>query len=139
MSKIFIDTNILVYTMDNYDPAKQEKCRMLLKDTLNESQGVISTQVMQEFYVTATKKLGADPLLIKNILHSFERFEIVIIKQSLIYEAVDCCLINRLSFWDSLIIVAAESACCEKLWTEDLNEGQIIRNVRIENPLTVIP
>lgn len=135
MSKIFIDTNILVYAMDNFDPAKQEKCRMLLKDTLNESQGVISTQVMQEFYVTATKKLGADPLSIKNILHSFERFEIVIINQALIYEAVDCCLINRLSFWDSLIIAAAESACCKMLWTEDLNQGQIIRNVRIENPL----
>ena len=90
---------------------------------------------MQEFYVTATKKLGADPLMIKDILHSFEQFEIVIINQPLIYDAIDCSIINRLSFWDSLIIVAAESACCETLWTEDLNEGQIIRSVRIENPL----
>jgi hypothetical protein len=53
----------------------------------------------------------------------------------LIKEAIDCAIINRLSFWDALIVVAAESAHCEELWTEDLNPGQVIRGVRIENPL----
>jgi len=52
-----------------------------------------------------------------------------------IKEAIDCGIISRLSFWDALIIVAAESAQGEKLWSEDLNEGQIIREIRIENPL----
>jgi len=59
----------------------------------------------------------------------------VVITPEIIKEAIDCSLINRLSFWDSLIVVAAESARCEKIWTEDLNDGQIIRGVRIENPL----
>lgn len=135
MTKIFIDTNILVYSMDEFDPAKREKCRFLLKSAIKEFQGVISTQVMQEFYVTATKKLGADPLLVKDILHSFEQFEIVIVNPAIIYDAIDCGIINRVSFWDSLILVAAESAHCGMLWTEDLNDGQIIRSVRIENPL----
>ena len=53
----------------------------------------------------------------------------------LIKDAIDCAIINRLSFWDALVVVAAESARCETLWTEDLNHGQIIRGVRIENPL----
>lgn len=135
MSKIFVDTNILVYCMDTYDPAKQEKCRRLIRDLANESNGVISTQVMQEFYVTSTKKLGVEPLLAKDILHSFEQFETVIISPLIIKDAVDCSIINRISFWDSLIIVAAETANCVRLWSEDLNDGQVIRGVRIENPL----
>jgi predicted nucleic acid-binding protein len=135
MSKVFVDTNILIYSMDEFDPAKREKCRFVLKSAINEFQGVISTQVMQEFYVAATKKLGADPLLMKDILHSFEQFEIVMVNPAIIYDAIDCGIINRMSFRDSLIAVAAESAHCETLWTEDLNDGQIIRGVRIENPL----
>ena len=135
MSKVFIDTNILLYSMDEFDLAKREKCRFLLKSAIKEFQGVISTQVMQEFYVAATKKLGADALAVKDILHSFRRFETVVITPEIIKDAIDCSLINRLSFWDSLIVVAAESARCEKLWTEDLNDGQIIRGVRVENPL----
>ena len=135
MSKIFIDTNILVYCMDDFDPKRKERCRMLLKTLTNDLQGVISTQVMQEFYVAATKKLGVDALLAKDILHSFEQFETVIITPQIIKDAIDCSIINRISFWDSLIVLAAESARCEKIWTEDLNDGQVIRGVRIENPL----
>ena len=133
MSKIFIDTNILIYSMDVFDPAKRKKCRALLKSAKKKFQGV-----MQEFYVTSTKKLGADPLLIKDILHSFEQFEIVIVNPAIINDAIDCGIINRLSFWDSLIVVAAESARCGTLWTEDLNDGQVIRSVRIENPLKTL-
>jgi len=81
------------------------------------------------------KNLGADPLLIKDILHSFGQFEIVIVNPAIIYDAIDCGIINRISFRDSLIVVAAENAHCGILWTEDLNHGQIIRGVRIENPL----
>jgi predicted nucleic acid-binding protein len=59
----------------------------------------------------------------------------VVISSTLIKDAIDCSIINRLSFWDALIVVSAEIAQCETLWTEDLNHGQIIRGVRIENPL----
>ena len=135
MSKIFIDTNILIYSMDSFDLSKQEKCRMLLRALTGDLRGVISTQVIQEFYVTATKKLGADPLIVKDVLHSFERFETVIITPEIIKDAIDCGIINQISFWDSLIVVAAGTAHCEKLWSEDLNDGQVIRGVQVENPL----
>ncbi|MFO7708498.1 MAG: PIN domain-containing protein [Desulfobacterales bacterium] len=135
MSKVFLDTNILVYSLDRADTEKQDKCRRLIKSLTGENSGVISTQVMQEFFVAATVKLEADPLLIKDILRSLERFETVVVSPMLIKEAIDCAIINRLSFWDALIVAAAESAYCETLWTEDLNHGQVIRGVRIENPL----
>ncbi len=135
MAKVFVDTNILVYCMDESDKKRKARCRTLIEALAGDLYGVISTQVLQEFYVAATKKLRADPLAVKDILHSFRRFETVVITPEVIKDAIDCSLINRISFWDSLIVVAAESARCEKIWTEDLNDGQIIRGVRIENPL----
>ncbi len=137
MSKIFIDTNILVYSLDQFEPEKRKKCRELLKAWTGDLRGVISAQVMQEFYVASTAKLGADVLIVKDILHSFERFETIIITPQIIKDAIDCSIINRLSFWDALIVTAAEGAKCEKLWSEDLNDGQVIRGVRIENPLRI--
>ena len=137
MSKIFIDTKILVYSLDQFEAEKRKKCRDLLRTLSGDLRGVISTQVMQEFYVASTTKLGADVLIVKDILHSFERFETIIITPQIIKEAIDCSIINKLSFWDALIITAAESAKCEKLWSEDLNDGQVIRGVRIENPLKI--
>jgi predicted nucleic acid-binding protein len=135
MSKVFLDTNILVYSLDQSDSGKRGRCRKLIKGLAGESSGVISTQVMQEFYVAATAKLGADPLLVKDILRSIERFETVVVSPTLIKEAIDCAIINRVSFWDALIVVSAESARCDVLWTEDLNHGQVIRGVRVENPM----
>ena len=137
MAKVFIDTNILVYSLDKFDTERQEKCRKLLRAYTGDLHGVISTQVMREFYVAATKILGADALTVKDILHSFERFETIIITPEIIKDAIDCSIINKLSFWDALIVAAAESAGCENLWTEDLNDGQVIRGVRVVNPLTL--
>jgi len=135
MAKVFLDTNILVYSLDQSDAGKQKQSRRLIKSLSAENSGVISTQVMQEFYVAATAKLGADPLMIKDILRSLERFETVVVSPMLIKDAIDCAIINRISFWDALIVASAESAHCETLWTENLNHGQVIRGVRIENPL----
>jgi predicted nucleic acid-binding protein len=136
MPKIFIDTNLLVYSIDQHNPVKMQKCRDLLKTLTGDHKGVISTQVMQEFFVATTKKMGAEALIIKDILHAFERFEVVMITPDMIKSAIDCSIINRISFWDSLIIVAADSSNCEILWTEDLNDGQVIRGVRIKHPFS---
>lgn len=134
MSKIFIDTNVLAYCMDANDPSKRRISRRILKSVTENAKGVISTQVIQEFFVTATRKMGVDPLLAKDILHSFHHFETVIVTPDIIDEAIDCAILNRISFWDALIVAAAESAHCDTLLTEDLNPEQVIRGVRIENP-----
>ena len=135
MPKVFIDTNILVYQMDKRDHAKRSVCRDLVRKAAANGDAVISTQVLQEFYVATTTKLHIDPILIKSIMHTLENMEVVAVGNELIDDAIDASIQYKLSFWDSLIVVAAESAKCETLYTEDLNDGQIIRNVRIANPM----
>ena len=133
--KVFLATNIFVYSLDQSDSTKRKKCRNLIKSLTNENRGVISTQVLQELYVAATAKLGADPLLVKDIIRSLERLETIVVSPMLIKEAIDCLLVNRLSFWDALTVVTADSAHCEILWTEDFNHGQVIRSILTEKPL----
>lgn len=135
MSKVFVDTNILVYALQNKDRQLRARARSKLKELQDRDQGVISTQVMQEFFVVTTKKLGVDPVLTKRVLQKFENFEVVSIEPRLIYEAIDCSMTEAISFWDALIVAAAASAKCDSLWTEDLNAGQVIRDVSIVNPL----
>jgi len=134
VSKVFIDTNIIVYSMDQGSKKKQGLARALLLEAGKSGRGVISTQVLQEFYVAATRKLNADPLYVKEILHSLTHFELVTIGGNHINEAIDCSILQRISFWDALIVVAAENAKCNEIWSEDLNHGQIIRGVKIINP-----
>jgi len=134
MPKAFLDTNVLAYAADCSLPDKQSRARSLLRELAENSTGVVSTQVLQEFYVTATKKLGIDPLQAKDMVRAFGHYEVVTITPGLIGEAIDCSLLAQLSFWDALIVVAAESARCSQPWTEDLNDGQIIRGVRVRHP-----
>jgi len=134
--KFFIDTNILIYTIDNHYPKKKIISRELIAKLFEDASGIISTQVLQEFYYTAVNKLKSDPKIIKELLKSFEELEIVQINTTLIHKAIDCSIANNISFWDALIITAAESANCNKLFSEDLNNGQIINGVEIVNPFS---
>jgi predicted nucleic acid-binding protein len=137
VSKVFIDTNILVYQMDRRNLKKRNTCRKLVREAAANGEAVISTQVLQEFFVVATKKLGLDPIITKSIMHTFENMEVVTIGKDSISEAIDASIQYRLSFWDALILTAAENAKCEILYSEDLNEGHVMRNVRIVNPLKI--
>ncbi len=137
-NKIFFDTNIFIYSIDKYSKTKQKKARALIKEVAESNTIVISTQVLQEFYVAATKKLGAEPLAVKEIINSFEKFEIITVTLEMIKDAIDISLLNKISFWDALIIVTSEAAKCTVLFTEDLNSGQVIKGVTIINPLAVL-
>ena len=137
MAKTFIDTNILIYQLDTRDMVKQKKCRDLVNDLVLRQEAVISTQILQEFYVACTLKLKIKPLMVKGIIHAFEHMEVVVVGTELIKDAIDTSIQYQISFLDSLVIVSAESAKCQLLFTEDMNRGQIIRNVRIANPLKV--
>ena len=134
VSKIFIDTNILVYTLDKNDKSKNERARCVLQKIIDKHYPVISTQVINEFYIVATKKLNADPIIVKNIVHNFKNMEIVHTDLQLIEEAIDISILTQLSFWDSLIIAAAEKANCELIFSEDLHAGQTYRGVLLLNP-----
>ena len=134
MSKIFIDTNLLVYALNNKDIEKKDTARKILKKIVESHQPVISTQVIKEFYVVATSKLNVDSIIVKNIIHNFRNMEVVCNDLDLIEQAIDISVISQLSFWDSLIIAAAEKANCEYIFSEDLNAGQIYRGVTSVNP-----
>lgn len=134
--KVFLDANVLVYAQDTHAPDKRQKSRSLIADLAASGTGVISTQVLQEFYVATTKKLGVPPLAAKAILKTFSVFEIVQVSPSLIDDAVDCAVLNHVAFWDALILAAAASAGCTTVCTEDMNAGQMVLGVMIENPFT---
>jgi len=135
MSRIFLDTHILVYAVDHHDPGKMARAREAVAHLDKEDIAVISTQVMQEFYVTVTKKLHVEPLIAKRMLGSLSAIEKILIDEPLVNEAIDCSILDQISFWDALIVVSAKRAGCREIWTEDLNEDQLIRGVRIRNPL----
>jgi len=134
VSKIFIDTNILVYTLDQKNIEKRDMARKTVKKVVESHQPVISTQVIKEFYVVASSKLKADPIVVKNIIHNFHNMEIVNNDLDLIEQAIDISILSQLSFWDSLIIAAAEKANCEYVLSEDLNSGQNYRGIKLLNP-----
>ena len=133
--KVFLDTNILAYAHDAGSPDKQRKSREVIAQLAESGDGAISTQIMQEFFVTATRKLGVPPLAVKGVLKTFAGFEIVQVSPNLVHEAIDCSILNQLSFWDALVLASAAAAGCSTLYTEDLNAGQTILGVKVENPL----
>ena len=135
MSRAFIDTNILVYTWDKSCAEKQQRARSLLKelDTAT-AKLVISTQVLQEFYVTVTQKLGIDCLTAKDALRALSRFQIVQVSPEIIEKAIDLSILNRISFWDALVVSSASKANCSFIYSQDLNSGQIIGGIKVINP-----
>ncbi len=132
--RAFLDTNILVYAHDTGAPDKQRISRELIAQLADSGDGVISTQVLQEFYVAATRKLGVAPIAAKGVLKTLSVFEIVQISTKLIHEAIDCSILNQLSFWDSLILAAASSAGCSTVLSEDLSSNQTILGMKVRNP-----
>lgn len=133
-AKVFLDSNVLSYAHDAGSPEKQRRSREVIASLADSGSGVISTQVMQEFFVAVTRKLGVPPLAAKAVLKTFNVFEIVQVSPELVHEAIDCSVLNTLSFWDALILAAAASAGCSSVWTEDLNHGQVILGVEVRNP-----
>ncbi len=133
-SKTFIDTNIFVYSLDKANPEKQQQARSLLTAVKNSGTGVISTQILQEFYVVSTGKLNIDKSLAKRITLSLANFDLITVDKTIIKIAIDCADNNNISFWDALVISSAAAGGCKSVWTEDLSHNQVINGVRVENP-----
>lgn len=133
--KQFFDSNILVYLQDSAEPQKQQKARSLFAECSRNHSAVISTQCLQELYNVTTGKLKQDKRIIKQVIHNYALYmPVVQITPALIELAIDISIEVQLSFWDSLILSAAVSAGCTVLYSEDLNNGQIIHGVTVRNP-----
>lgn len=136
MSKIFLDTNILVYGLDGSDSAKQNAAlQSLVKLRQANHVGVVSTQVLQEYYNALTRKLSIAPPIAKREMLLLARYQVVLLDPPLLGQAADLHATASVSFWDALIIAAAQNAACDELWTEDLQTGQLFGSLRVVNPL----
>ena len=130
----FLDTNVLVYAVESGDSQRAGRARDLVAACLRRGDGVVSTQVLQEFFNVATRKMGLDAASARRYVELFATLETVQISTELIFGAIDLHQLRSISFWDALVIRAAREAGCERIWTEDLQDGAILDGVRIENP-----
>ncbi len=137
--KIFIDTNILIYAHDFDAGAKHEKATLIVRQAWETELGMVSTQVLQEFYVNVTRKIPApiSPARARGILNNYLAWQVEINGPRTILYASEIEERHQLSFWDSMIIAAATQGRAEQILTEDLNHGQVIEGIRIENPFHV--
>lgn len=132
----FIDTNVLVYAHDASDAVKQPIARQVLEQLWTDGGGTLSTQILQEFYAVATRKLKPpmSPSEAREIVELYSAWAVVPIEPSLILTASLLQEQQQVSFWDALVVEAARVAGAGRLLTEDLQDGQDIAGVRVENP-----
>lgn len=135
--KAFFDTNILIY-MYLQDSAEQhfKACiaRKLFSDCFTAERGLLSTQVIQEFYAVGTRKLGMTRQRAYSDVVRFLKLPLVIVGPEHIAGAIDNEAKYQVSFWDGLIVAAAEAGGAEVLYTEDLSDGQMYGGVKAVNP-----
>jgi predicted nucleic acid-binding protein len=138
--RTFVDTNVLLYAHDASETEKQPIARALLEELWADRSGVLSTQVLQEFYVVATRKF--DPAMrrseAREIVALYATWSVVQIDVGLILDATALEERAQLSFWDALIVEAARRAGAMRLVSEDLQDGRLIVGIAIENPFGAV-
>ncbi len=132
----FVDTNVVVYAFDKSSSPKKLVAQRLLSELMNQDRLRVSTQVLQELFVTLTRKVsrGCTSEEALAVLDDLAAWPLMVVDYAAIRAAIRLAEQAKLSFWDSLIVVAAARAGAAVLYTEDLNDGQEILGVQICNP-----
>ena len=133
----FIDTNVLIYADDVRNPQKRRRARVLIRDLMMNRRGVVSLQVLQEFFAAAIRKIGLSSEHAMRRVVVYSRFDVVTLAPSDLLAAIDLHRIHRFSVWDSLVVRAALNANCTTLHTEGMSSGQRIESLAINNPFAV--
>jgi len=135
--KYFVDTNILVYAHDTSAGAKHDRAKALVEDLWSQRSGVVSTQVLQELCVNIRRKAKhpVDLRTAREIVADYLSWDVVTNTAESILEALQLEERYQISFWDALIVQAAEASGAAVLYSEDLSDGQAYRGVRVVNPL----
>ena len=131
----FVDTNVLLYAISR-DPAELEKAKRA-NEILADRDLALSVQVLQEFYVQATR--ASRPDAIKHtqavrLIQSFRRYPVQDVTSGIMMAALDACKRFQISYWDAAIIEASRALGCAQVLSEDLNDGQDFAGVRVTNP-----
>jgi len=130
----FFDTNIFVYADDASEPSWQARAIRLITDYQRSGLLVVSIQVLQEYFAAATRKLGVAPETAQQKVQLLARGRVIRIVEDDVIAAIELHRLNRISFWDALIVHAARLAGADLLYTEDLQHGSILAGVRVDNP-----
>ena len=133
-ARSFFDTNVLVYVDDDSDPIRQRLAGELFAEHRRRRTGVISLQVLQEYFVTATRKLGIDAENARRKVELLAELDVVTPDVPDILAAIDLHRLHRFSFWDALILQSAKLAGCAILFSEDFQNEQRIEGLRVVNP-----
>lgn len=137
MTRPFFDTNVLVYAFDDGESEKRDISRTLIGEHLVEGDGVLSVQVLREFYSVVRR--ASSPLSAGEAVEAVEYLAIfspVTEDTAMVLRAVRRSGEISISFWDALIVESAISAGADQLFTEDLQHGQVVDGLRIENPFS---
>jgi len=136
IERVFVDTNVLIYAHDLDAGLKHDRAVAILSDLWENENGIVSVQVLQEFYVNVTRKIS-DPLtpaLARGVIRNYLAWQIAPNDPSTVLSASEIAERNHISFWDALIVASASNAGADRILSEDLNHGRIIEGVVIENP-----
>lgn len=134
--RCFVDTNILVYVHDLSAGAKCRRAQELTRDLWDSQNGVVSTQVLQELYFALRRRLKISLSVVdaRAIVRDYFQWEVVINNRDSIIRATEIEAQFRISFWDGLVLQAAEKAGASLVYSEDLSHGQLYGSVRVMNP-----
>ncbi len=135
----FVDTNVLIYAEASDEPVKQRAALALLKQLFDEVQGVLSTQVLQEYCNVAINRLRLPAAHVRAQLELYEQFEVVQVTPTIIHAGLDLHQTRSLAFYDAIIVASAQAAGCAVLLSEDMNAGETVRDLRIVNPFAKPP
>lgn len=134
--KVFFDSNILIYVYDTRDQIKQSQAQELLLNATQSQTAVLSAQVLGEFFVVVTRKIRQpmSPSEAAEVIAELGALEVMPLDFSLVQRAIVTQQKYGTSYWDSLIISAAERAGCVRIYSEDLNNGQLYHGIEVQNP-----
>lgn len=137
MSGSFVDTNILFYAHDIDAGDRHWRARSLVKGLWENGQGMLSTQVLSEFYVNITRKIPnpLEPAHARAIIEPYLSWTVETLGPHSVLAASEVQQRHRISYWDALIVHAASAGGASLLYSEDLNDGQMIEGVKVVNPL----
>jgi len=133
-ARSFFDTNILIYADDKAAPAKQSHALALVAEHRRAGTGVVSMQVLQEYFVTVTRKLGVDAAVARRKVELLAEFDVAAPALADILGAIDLHRLHGFSFWDALVVRSAKQSGCTVLYSEDMQDRREIDGVRIVNP-----
>ena len=135
-ARSFFDTNILIYTDDKSASAKQQRALGLVAEYRRARTGVVSLQVLQEYFVAVTRKLHVDPAIARRKVELLAEFDVVIPELADVLAAIDLHRLHGFSLWDALVLRAAKQAGCSVLFSEDMQNARELDGVRIVNPFS---